>query len=240
MGSSGQRSPGRTRSPWFRIFNPTAESERFGPFGEYVRRWIPEREELDGRAAHRPWDAPITSGRYPAPIVDHRTERAVALTRHRATRDGRSDNAGRWPGLLSISDTGIAPVKVMIQSKQIGTGNISIHPPPKRMLLRMAPVSERPSGMPSGRSNSAVSPAVRSGRQNGRARGAVAHWRVRPPDRRPRSWPVSASGGRIRSIRHPTKVVTCHMLLFIRHRCTKRIACRHKGMSGSRRGEGNG
>ena len=79
-------STGTDAQPWFRIFNPTAQGERFDPEGGYVRRWVPEIEGLRGTAAHRPWDAPLESKGYPTPIVDHHRERAVALARYRAAR----------------------------------------------------------------------------------------------------------------------------------------------------------
>ena len=81
-------STGTDAQPFFRIFNPTTQGERFDPHGEYVRRWLPELRGLAGRAAHRPWDAPLASRGYPPPIVEHRRERAVALARYRAARVG--------------------------------------------------------------------------------------------------------------------------------------------------------
>ena len=80
-------STGTDAQPYFRIFNPTSQGERFDPAGEYVRRWVPELEGLAGKAIHRPWT--VSSGRdaYPTPIVDHARERAVALARFRAVRD---------------------------------------------------------------------------------------------------------------------------------------------------------
>ena len=57
------------------------------------------------RPVHRPWDAPTASGRYPVPAVDHRTERAVALARHRAARGARR---GRSRGGSGGSCQGIA------------------------------------------------------------------------------------------------------------------------------------
>ena len=82
-------STGTDAQPWFRIFNPTTQGERFDPRGEYVRRWVSELEGLGGKAVHRPWDAPLESGGYPPPIVDHRQERSVALARYRAVRVNR-------------------------------------------------------------------------------------------------------------------------------------------------------
>ena len=81
-------STGADAQPYFRIFNPTTQGERFDPGGEYVRRWVPELERLAGKAVHRPWTVPLESRAYPAPIVDHSRERAVALAQFRAARDG--------------------------------------------------------------------------------------------------------------------------------------------------------
>lgn len=81
-------STGTDAQPWFRIFNPTTQGERFDPDGEYVRRWIPELRGLPGRSVHRPREAPLAARGYPGPIVDHRHEREVALARYRAARVG--------------------------------------------------------------------------------------------------------------------------------------------------------
>lgn len=90
-------STGTDAQPFFRIFNPTSQGERFDPDGAYVRRWVPELAGLPGTSAHRPWDAPAGSrGGYPSPIVDHLRERAVALARYRTARaDGGRADAGR-------------------------------------------------------------------------------------------------------------------------------------------------
>ena len=80
-------STGTDAQPYFRIFNPTSQAERFDPDGEYVRRWVPELEGMPGKAVHRPWAAPLESPAYPAPIVDHARERAATLERYRAVRD---------------------------------------------------------------------------------------------------------------------------------------------------------
>ena len=90
-------STGTDAQPFFRIFNPMSQGERFDPDGVYVRRWVPELAGLPGTSAHRPWDAPAPSrGGYPSPIVDHARERAVALARYRAARaDGGRADAGR-------------------------------------------------------------------------------------------------------------------------------------------------
>ncbi|MGI8868582.1 MAG: cryptochrome/photolyase family protein [Mycobacteriales bacterium] len=71
---------GTDAAPYFRIFNPVTQGKRFDPSGDYVRRYVPELRPLAGPAAHEPWkhDRP---GGYPAPIVDHATERREALDR---------------------------------------------------------------------------------------------------------------------------------------------------------------
>lgn len=70
--------------PWFRVFNPVLQGEKFDPEGEYVRRWVPELAKLPKKWIHRPWEAPeaelarakLTLGRdYPKPIVDHELAR---------------------------------------------------------------------------------------------------------------------------------------------------------------------
>ena len=66
---------GADAQPWFRIFHPTAQGEKFDPRGTYVRRWLPELEGVPDRLVHRPWEA----GR-PPPIVDHAEARRRFLT----------------------------------------------------------------------------------------------------------------------------------------------------------------
>ncbi len=79
-------STGTDAQPYFRIFNPTSQAERFDSNGAYVRRWVPELGGLPGKAIHRPWNAPLESRGYLTPIVDHARERVVALTRFRTAR----------------------------------------------------------------------------------------------------------------------------------------------------------
>jgi len=82
-------STGTDAQPYFRIFNPTLQGERFDPDGAYVRRWVPELEGLPGKAVHRPWAARLESHRYPAPVVSHAREREVAIARFHAVRGRR-------------------------------------------------------------------------------------------------------------------------------------------------------
>ena len=69
---------GTDAAPYFRVFNPTTQGEKFDPAGDYVRRWVPELADVD--------DAHLTDGQrprgYPSPIVDHRHERQEALRRY--------------------------------------------------------------------------------------------------------------------------------------------------------------
>ncbi len=74
--------------PYFRIFNPVTQGEKFDPEGRYVRRWVPELARLPGRWIHQPWQAPapvlaaarVELGRtYPRPIVGHQAARERAL-----------------------------------------------------------------------------------------------------------------------------------------------------------------
>lgn len=78
---------GTDASPYFRVFNPVTQGERFDPSGEYVRRWVPELAHLPGKAAHQPWkhDEGYAKG-YPARLVDHAEERREALARYERAR----------------------------------------------------------------------------------------------------------------------------------------------------------
>ena len=80
---------GADASPYFRIFNPVAQGEKFDKTGLYTRQWVPELAHLPDKYLHKPWEAPeailaqsnITLGEsYPHPIVDHKTAREAALT----------------------------------------------------------------------------------------------------------------------------------------------------------------
>jgi deoxyribodipyrimidine photo-lyase len=78
---------GTDASPYFRVFNPVTQGEKFDPDGAYVRRWVPELTHVPGRRVHRPWkaDGGYDHG-YPRPMVDHAEERAEALRRYDAAR----------------------------------------------------------------------------------------------------------------------------------------------------------
>lgn len=76
---------GTDASPFFRVFNPMGQSEKFDPEGEYLRRWIPEIAHLDNKSIHAPWTLGLLApSEYPEPIVDHAVEREEALARYKA------------------------------------------------------------------------------------------------------------------------------------------------------------
>lgn len=77
---------GADAAPYYRIFNPVLQGEKFDPQGNYVRRWVPELAKVPDKWLHHPWNAPkeslpIVLGKdYPLPIVDHATARQIALS----------------------------------------------------------------------------------------------------------------------------------------------------------------
>jgi deoxyribodipyrimidine photo-lyase len=88
MGWQWSAGCGCDAQPYFRVFAPVTQGERFDPAGDYVRRWVPELAKLDAKWIHAPWTAPpfelaragVTLGKtYPRPIVDHARARADFL-----------------------------------------------------------------------------------------------------------------------------------------------------------------
>ncbi|MGV0961133.1 MAG: cryptochrome/photolyase family protein [Limnohabitans sp.] len=84
-------SSGCDAQPYFRIFNPVSQSEKFDPEGKFIRRYVPELTQLPTAALHAPWLAkPMTlqmtdvviGKTYPAPIVDHAEAREKTLARY--------------------------------------------------------------------------------------------------------------------------------------------------------------
>lgn len=81
-------SVGSDAQPWFRIFNPLTQSERFDPEGEFIRAYLPELARVPTNYIHAPWTMPAAVQResscvlgrdYPLPLVDHATQRLQAL-----------------------------------------------------------------------------------------------------------------------------------------------------------------
>jgi deoxyribodipyrimidine photo-lyase len=97
MGWQWTAGSGADAQPFFRVFNPVTQGERFDPEGAYVRRWVPELAGLPDRYLHRPWEAPegvlaeagVALGEtYPRPVVDHAEARRRALDAFAALRKG--------------------------------------------------------------------------------------------------------------------------------------------------------
>ena len=81
-------STGCDAQPYFRIFNPITQSEKFDPDGKFIRRYVPELKGLSSAAIHAPWLASsvditaagvVLGKHYPKPIVEHATARVKAL-----------------------------------------------------------------------------------------------------------------------------------------------------------------
>ena len=92
---------GADAAPYFRVFNPVLQGEKFDPDGTYVRRWVPELTHLPSNLIHKPWTASaevlaaakVELGKtYPAPIVDHKAGRERALATWRQARGDSSES----------------------------------------------------------------------------------------------------------------------------------------------------
>ncbi|MFE4465181.1 cryptochrome/photolyase family protein [Oerskovia sp. NPDC056781] len=70
---------GRDAAPYFRIFNPVTQGQKFDPDGAYVREWVPELRGIAGKAVHEPWKLAGAAPGYPERVVDHAVERKVSL-----------------------------------------------------------------------------------------------------------------------------------------------------------------
>jgi deoxyribodipyrimidine photo-lyase len=88
-------STGCDAQPYFRIFNPVAQSRKFDPHGKFIRRYLPALAALPDRWLHAPWEAPVQTlaaagvvleRDYPQPIVDHATARLRTLRRFEAVK----------------------------------------------------------------------------------------------------------------------------------------------------------
>ncbi len=84
-------SSGCDAQPYFRIFNPVTQSEKFDPDGKFIRRYVPEIAALSNKEIHAPWQAGglslgaagvVLGQTYPAPIVDHAQAREETLARY--------------------------------------------------------------------------------------------------------------------------------------------------------------
>ena len=86
---------GADAAPYFRIFNPVSQGEKFDPNGDYVRTWVPELAGLGKDVIHQPWSASeeelraagvVLGESYPRPVVDHKKARKLALSAFEAIK----------------------------------------------------------------------------------------------------------------------------------------------------------
>jgi deoxyribodipyrimidine photo-lyase len=89
---------GADAAPYFRIFSPVRQAQKFDPDGDYVRRWVPELARLPAAHIHSPWAAPTDElaaagvrlgENYPPPLVEHAAARAAALAAWQSLRTRR-------------------------------------------------------------------------------------------------------------------------------------------------------
>jgi deoxyribodipyrimidine photo-lyase len=89
---------GTDAAPYFRIFNPVTQGQKFDPTGDYVRKWTPELANVPAQFIHEPWTMPPAEQRragcmigsdYPAPIVDHAFARERTLAAYAQTKEAR-------------------------------------------------------------------------------------------------------------------------------------------------------
>jgi deoxyribodipyrimidine photo-lyase len=80
-------STGVDPQPYFRIFNPLLQSEKFDADGEFIRKWVPELRDVEGKAIHDPYgrgaEKIAKKNGYPKPMVVHKDCRERALTRYK-------------------------------------------------------------------------------------------------------------------------------------------------------------
>jgi deoxyribodipyrimidine photo-lyase len=86
-------STGCDAQPWFRIFNPVTQSQRFDAEGKFIRKYVPELSACDSKEIHAPWKMAaerqqvigMMIGRdYPAPIIDHAVMRQKVLALYKS------------------------------------------------------------------------------------------------------------------------------------------------------------
>ncbi|EML2679570.1 deoxyribodipyrimidine photo-lyase [Klebsiella michiganensis] len=94
-------STGTDAAPYFRIFNPTTQGERFDKAGQFIRQWLPELAGVPEKAVHQPWLWAEKQGvtlDYPRPIVDHKQARLATLAAWEAARELKTPSPGDESG----------------------------------------------------------------------------------------------------------------------------------------------
>jgi len=94
-------STGCDAQPWFRIFNPVTQSEKFDPQGKFIRKYLPELANCSDKEIHAPWQIPslrqtligvVIGKHYPPPIVEHAAQRLSALNLYKAASSSKTLN----------------------------------------------------------------------------------------------------------------------------------------------------
>jgi deoxyribodipyrimidine photo-lyase len=89
---------GTDAAPYFRVFNPVLQGQKFDPNGNYIRRWVPELADVPAKYIHHPWGMPsdlqqelecVIGRDYPGPIVDHTQARERVLATYAAAKGTR-------------------------------------------------------------------------------------------------------------------------------------------------------
>ena len=83
-------STGCDAQPYFRIFNPVTQSEKFDAKGKFIRRYLPQLDKLSDKEIHAPWLAASKPANYPPPIVQHDEARKATLARYDVVKAARS------------------------------------------------------------------------------------------------------------------------------------------------------
>jgi deoxyribodipyrimidine photo-lyase len=88
MGWQWVAGSGADAAPYFRVFNPVTQAQKFDPTGVYLRRWLPELAEASDKLLYEPWKDPSLLKRtgYPAPMIDLSSSRQEALSAYQAMR----------------------------------------------------------------------------------------------------------------------------------------------------------
>lgn len=88
-------SSGVDPQPYFRIFNPLLQSEKFDKDGDFIKKWVPELKGCDGKSVHAPYDRGagkiVEKKGYPKPVVEHKMARDRALKAYKEALTGEAE-----------------------------------------------------------------------------------------------------------------------------------------------------